>query len=342
MALSARRQRPETSFYWPGFVDAMASLLLVIIFVLSIFMLVQFILARDISEQDSALNRLRSQIAELSELLALEKAETAELQTTISSLTEDLGTSRAEASRLGGLLETERSTSESAGGALATLKSDLDSEKKIRSEALAKVELLNQQIAALRRQLAQLTAALETAESRDKESQTKIADLGRRLNAALARRVQQLARYRSEFFGKLREILSQRSDIQIVGDRFVFQAEVFFATGQASINAQGQRELDKLASALVELQGIIPEEINWVLRVDGHTDDVPISTAPFPSNWELSTARAISVVRHLIRNGVPPTRLVAAGFGEFQPLDPANSIDARRKNRRIELKLTER
>ena len=342
MALSARRQRPETSFYWPGFVDAMASLLLVLIFVLSIFMFVQFILARDISEQDSALNRLRSQLDELSELLALEKAETAELQTTITTLTEDLGVSRGEVTRLGDLLSAEKSNAESTGGALATLKSDLDSEKKIRSEALAKVELLNQQIAALRRQLAVLTAALETAEARDSESQTKIADLGRRLNAALARRVQQLARYRSEFFGKLREILSQRSDIQIVGDRFVFQAEVFFATGQASINEQGQSELDKLASALVELQGQIPEDINWVLRVDGHTDNVPINTAPFPSNWELSTARAISVVRHLIDNGVPPTRLVAAGFGEFQPLDAADDIEARRKNRRIELKLTER
>ena len=342
MALSARRQRPETSFYWPGFVDAMASLLLVIIFVLSIFMLIQFILARDISEQDSALNRLRSQLDELSELLALEKAETAELQTTISTLTEDLGTSRSEVTRLGNLLATEKSNSESAGGALESLKSDLETEKKIRSEALAKVELLNQQIAALRRQLAELSAALETAEARDTESQIKIADLGRRLNAALARRVQQLARYRSEFFGKLREILSQRSDIQIVGDRFVFQAEVFFATGEASINAEGQAELDKLASALVQLQGQIPEDINWVLRVDGHTDNVPINTAPFPSNWELSTARAISVVRHLIDNGVPPTRLVAAGFGEFQPLDAADSVDARRKNRRIELKLTER
>lgn len=342
MALSARRQRPETSFYWPGFVDAMASLLLVIIFVLSIFMLIQFILARDISEQDSALNRLRSQLDELSELLALEKAETAELQTTISTLTEDLGASRSEVVRLGNLLATEKSNAESAGGALETLKSDLETEKKIRSEALAKVELLNQQIAALRRQLAELTAALSAAEARDSESQIKIADLGRRLNAALARRVQQLARYRSEFFGKLREILSQRSDIQIVGDRFVFQAEVFFATGEASINLEGQRELDKLASALVELQGQIPEDINWVLRVDGHTDNVPINTAPFPSNWELSTARAISVVRHLIDNGVPPTRLVAAGFGEFQPLDAADSDDARRKNRRIELKLTER
>ena len=342
MALSARRQRPETSFYWPGFVDAMASLLLVLIFVLSIFMLVQFILARDISEQDSALNRLRSQLDELSELLALERAETAELQTTISTLTEDLGASRGEVTRLGNLLATEKSNSENTGGALETLKSDLESEKKIRSEALAKVELLNQQIAALRRQLAELSAALETAEARDTESQIKIADLGRRLNAALARRVQQLARYRSEFFGKLREILSQRSDIQIVGDRFVFQAEVFFGTGEASINQEGQAELDKLASALVELQGQIPEDINWVLRIDGHTDNVPINTAPFPSNWELSTARAISVVRHLVDNGVPPTRLVAAGFGEFQPLDAADDDDARRKNRRIELKLTER
>lgn len=342
MSLARRQRRPAEAFYWPGFVDAMATLLLVIIFLLSIFMLVQFMLARDISGQDTALTRLRSQIAELSELLALEKVNSAELQTTLATLVDDLAAAEDEQSRVSGLLAAEQGTSEEAGGRISALEGELEDEKNIRSQALAQVELLNQQIAALRRQLGALQAALEASETRDTEAQSQIEDLGRRLNAALAQRVQQLARYRSEFFGKLREILSQRSDIQIVGDRFVFQAEVFFATGEADLNPQGQSELDKLASALTELQGIIPEDINWVLRIDGHTDNVPIQTAPFPSNWELSTARAISVVRHLIDNGVPANRLVAAGFGEFQPLEPGNSIEARRKNRRIELKLTER
>ena len=342
MALARRQRRTIDAFYWPGLVDAMATLLLVIIFLLSIFMLVQFMLARDISGQDTVLTRLRSQIAELSELLALEKVSSSELQTTIATLADDLAAAESERSRMSGLLATERGNAEEAGGRVTALEGELEDEKKVRSEALAQVELLNQQIAALRRQLGALQAALEASESRDSEAQSQIEDLGRRLNAALAQRVQQLARYRSEFFGKLREILSQRSDIQIVGDRFVFQAEVFFATGEADLNPQGQSELDKLAEALTELQDIIPEDINWVLRIDGHTDNVPIQTAPFPSNWELSTARAISVVRHLIDKGVPPKRLVAAGFGEFQPLAPGDTVEARRKNRRIELKLTER
>ncbi len=342
MAIARRQRRPADAFYWPGFVDAMATLLLVIIFLLSIFMLVQFMLARDISGQDTALTRLRSQIAELSELLALEKVSSSELQTTLASLVDELATAEDEKNRVTGLLATERGNANETGGRLSALEGKLAEERTIRSQALAQVELLNQQIAALRRQLGALQAALDASETRDTEAQSQIEDLGRRLNAALAQRVQQLARYRSEFFGKLREILSQRSDIQIVGDRFVFQAEVFFATGEADLNPQGQSELDKLATALTELQGIIPDDINWVLRIDGHTDNVPIQTAPFPSNWELSTARAISVVRHLIDNGVPAKRLVAAGFGEFQPLEPGNTIDARRKNRRIELKLTER
>ena len=342
MALARRQSRQADSLYWPGFVDAMATLLLVIIFLLSIFMLVQFMLARDISGQDTALTRLRSQIAELSELLALEKVASSELKASLASLTDDLDTSETERTRLSGLLDTEQDSSRAAGEEITALESELDDEKKVTASALAQVELLNQQIAALRRQIAALQDALGTAEERDKTAQAQITDLGRRLNAALAQRVKQLASYRSEFFGKLREILSQRSDIQIVGDRFVFQAEVFFDTGKAELNPVGEGELDKLADALKELQTIIPDEINWVLRVDGHTDNVPIRTAAFPSNWELSSARAISVVQHLIDNGVPPRRLVAAGFGEFQPLVEQDDQDSRRKNRRIELKLTER
>ena len=181
------------------------------------------------------------------------------------------------------------------------------------------------------------------SEEKDKESNTKIADLGRRLNVALAQRVQELNRYRSDFFGRLREILSDRENIRIVGDRFVFQSEVLFPTGSDEINDAGKGEMKKLADAIIELQKEIPPEINWVLRVDGHTDDKPLSgTGRFKDNWELSSARAISVVKFLIANGVPANRLVAAGFGEFQPLDAADTDEARSKNRRIELKLTER
>ncbi|MIL09397.1 peptidoglycan -binding protein, partial [Salmonella enterica subsp. enterica] len=184
---------------------------------------------------------------------------------------------------------------------------------------------------------------LDASEQRDKESNTKIADLGKRLNVALAQRVQELNRYRSDFFGRLREILSDRENVRIVGDRFVFQSEVLFPAGSEQINAAGQTEMKKLADAIIELQKEIPPEINWVLRVDGHTDNRQLSgSGRYADNWELSSARATSVVKYLIANGVPANRLVAAGFGEYQPLDTANTDEARSKNRRIELKLTER
>jgi chemotaxis protein MotB len=208
---------------------------------------------------------------------------------------------------------------------------------------MSQVELLNQQIAALRTQIAALEDALDASEKKDRESNAKIADLGRRLNVALARRVQELNRYRSDFFGRLREILADRKNIRIVGDRFVFQSEVLFPSGSDQINEAGQVEMKKLADALIDLQKEIPPEINWVLRVDGHTDNIPLSgNGRFRDNWELSSARAIAVVKFLIANGVPANRLVAAGFGEFQPLDPSDTDEARAKNRRIELKLTER
>ncbi len=159
---------------------------------------------------------------------------------------------------------------------------------------------------------------------------------------ALAQKVQELSRYRSDFFGRLRQILGDRPGIRVVGDRFVFQSEVLFDTGQAAVNAAGKAELDKLAAAIIELEHEIPPEIPWVLRVDGHTDKRPIQSAQFPSNWQLSASRAIAVVQYLIGKGVSPQRLVAAGFGEYQPIDPGDTEEAYRKNRRIELKLTEK
>jgi chemotaxis protein MotB len=222
------------------------------------------------------------------------------------------------------------------------LATSLDEQKKITNDALAKVEMLNQQLAALRLQLNSLQEALEASEAKDKESQAKIADLGQRLNVALAKKVQELNRYRSDFFGKLKEALGNRADFQIVGDRFVFPSDVLFDSGSDVLRPEAATQLEKLASALNELEGQIPPDIAWVMRVDGHTDIKPIATPEFPSNWELSSARAISVVRYLMQLGVPANRLVAAGFGEFQPIDAGEDDEALRKNRRIELKLTER
>ncbi len=225
---------------------------------------------------------------------------------------------------------------------LATAETDITGQKALTEEAQTEVVLLNQQIAALRQQLSDISATLEITEAINAAQETQILDLGKRLNVALATKVQQLAKYRSEFFGKLREVLGNRQDIRIVGDRFVFQSEVLFSSGSATLEAGGQEQLGQLAKTLKELSANIPDDIDWILRVDGHTDVQPISTAEFPSNWELSTARAISVVKFLITQGIPASRLAATGFGQFQPLDSSRDEIAFRRNRRIELKLTQR
>ncbi len=343
MALSRRRSRSqEQGNYWPGFVDAMAQLLLVITFLLSVFMIAQFLLARQLTGQDTVLSRLRTQIAELTNQLALEKASKSELEITLAAITDDLKAAREQTSRLQGLFDSQKNESGSATARIAALQGEIDKQKSLSADALAQVELLNQQIAALRRQIGALNEALQAAEARDQNSKTVIADLGRRLNAALAQRVQELTRYRSEFFGRLRRILANRTDIRVVGDRFVFQSEVLFPKGSADISPAGQQELAKLGTAVKQLEGEIPPDLEWVLRVDGHTDNDPINTPQFPSNWELSAARAIAVVRYLITLGVAPQHLMAAGFGEFQPIDTGDTPEAKARNRRIELKLTQR
>jgi chemotaxis protein MotB len=305
-------------------------------------MVAQFLLAREISGQDSALGQLRAQIAELTQLLALEKAAKEDVEATLVALQDDFAAGKNKIDDLSARLAMAGEEGTSASVTISGLQTSLDKEKEISSEALAKVELLNQQIAAMRRQLQTLNALLSDAETKNRASEAQIADLGRRLNSALAQRVQELTRYRSEFFGRLRQILSQRSDILVVGDRFVFQAEVLFEKGRAELNAEGQAEMLKLAEAVRQLESEIPPDIAWVLRVDGHTDVDPIQSAQFRSNWELSAARAIAVVNFLIANGVSPQHLVAAGFGEFQPIDPGSTEEAKSRNRRIELKLTER
>src|SRR5215813_13196255 len=341
MALA--RTRRESGFnYWPGFVDALSTLVLSIVFLLSVFLVVQFFLSQEVTGKDKALEELNAKIAQLNDLLSLEKSGKVTLEDQLAQLRAGLASAQSERDRVKGLYEGLANAGSDAAGRNAELNKALDSEKQVSSRALAQIEVLTQQITALRRQLAALEEALDASEKRDKESQGRIADLGQRLNIALAQRVQELSRYRSEFFGRLRTILGNRPDIRIVGDRFVFQSEVFFDTGQATLLPEGRAELDKVAGALLDLDKKIPSEIAWVLRVDGHTDVRPVNGLTFKSNWELSSARAISVVQYLISRGIPAQRLVAAGFAEFQPLDTGNTEDAYRRNRRIELKLTER
>ena len=219
---------------------------------------------------------------------------------------------------------------------------ELADERELGATQRSRIALLARQIAALRKQLQRIGALLEASETRTAKQQVQIADLGRRLNLALAARVEELSKYRSEFFGRLREVLGDHPGIRVVGDRFVFQSEVLFASASAELNPEGEAQIARLATTLTEIGKKIPKDINWILRVDGHTDRVPIQTAAFPSNWELSTARAISVVKFLVDHGVPADRLAATGFGEHQPLDPRQNQAGYSRNRRIELKLTQR
>ena len=375
MPLSRRKLRSVN--IWPGFVDALTSLILALIFVFVVFVVAQFTLSEVLSGRDEALRRLNRQIDELAQMLDLERKATADLRQSVAQLSAELQSSilkrdtlsarlselSTERDKLTQELETAKVKTEEEAKEVAQLEQDiavlrslrqdleakvlqgqqaLEAEKQVSTEAQRQVELLNRQLLALREQLAAIEKALEASEAENKQKDVQIADLGRRLNVALAGKVEELARYRSEFFGKLREILGERNDIRIVGDRFVFQSEVLFPTASADLNPEGENTLRRLADTLKEIAPKIPPDIHWVLEVDGYTDKRPISTARFPSNWELSTARATAVVKFLVASGVSPEHVSATGFGEFQPIDPGTSEAAYAKNRRIEFKLTQR
>jgi chemotaxis protein MotB len=335
MASASRRSRRSNIEIWPGFVDALSQLVIVIIFVLLIFTAGQFFLSDALYGSNEALARLNSQISELVDQLAFEKKTSDDLRRDLSQLTSQLQAANVERDALTARLGEMSARADDAAARANRSAADL-------AGAQSTVDQLNQQLAALRQQLAQLAATLDASEVKSKEQQVQIADLGKRLNAALASKVEELARYRSEFFGRLREVLGDRQDIHVVGDRFVFQSEVLFGMASADLSDSARRQLLPVAQALKQISAKIPSDIEWVLRIDGHTDKRPISTPQFRSNWELSSARAISVVRFFIDQGIPANRLVAAGFGEFQPLDAHDSEEAYQRNRRIELKLTER
>ena len=396
---SGKRQRFEA---WPGYVDVLSTLLMVIIFVLMVFVIAQFFLSSALTGRDKALDQLNRQIAELADMLALERQQNTDLRSNVDELSSELTKSTAERDALNQRLTVIIGERDAAVAKLAdanariaassTAKTDVDArledaykvieadkakiqallgdiaalqslrddmaqkllateekaklaladQQKLSDEANLRVEILNRQILALRQQLADISKALDISETKAKEQDIQIADLGKRLNEALASKVEELARYRSEFFGRLREVLGDRKDIQIVGDRFVFQSEVLFGSGSADLGAEGQTKLAELAKTLIDIAQKIPTGIDWLLRVDGHTDSRPITTAQFASNWELSSARAISVVKFLESQGIPANRLVAAGFAEYRPLDTGTDEAALQRNRRIELKLDQR
>jgi len=306
---------------WPGFVDALSSLLLVIIFVLVAFVLTQFYLGAMLSGRDQTITHLSKQLNEMTELLDIERRNSAELKTTIGTLTEQLSAANAELDNARGQIEEEH---------------------KLSADAQAQAALLNQQLDSMRQELARLTAELSNSEALSTEQKVEIANLGKRLNAALAGKVEELTKFRSEFFGRLRQLLGSKPGIRIEGDRFVFQSELLFPSGSAEPSEQGQARLMELAHTLVDVTKLIPADIPWVLRVDGHTDKIPVKGGKFASNWELSTERAVTIVKFLAAQGIPPERLAAAGFGEFQPVDKGNDPAALAKNRRIEIRLDQR
>jgi chemotaxis protein MotB len=341
VASLSRTRRAQVTNYWPGFVDALSSLLLVIIFLLSLFMLTQFYLGTQLQGKDTAMSRLNQQIADLTDALQLERSNNTDLSGNLAALQATLSNATADRDRLQTQIAGVGAGDSGKDAQIATLSADLASQQDLSASDNAQLALLNQQLAALRTQIGALEQALDASESKTTESKTQIADLGRRLNVALAQRVQDLSQYRSDFFGRLRQILQGRADVQVVGDRFVFQSEVLFPPGNATVSPDGTAALDTLAQAIKELQGEIPPDINWVLRIDGHTDKRPINTPEFPSNWELSAARAISVLKYLEADGVSAQHLVAAGFGDSRPIDTADTDEAYAKNRRIEFKLTD-
>lgn len=342
MARGRNRRGGDHAEFWPAYVDVLSTLLLVVTLLMSIFMISQFFAAQESSGKDTALKRLTRQITELTSLLNLEKGKAKTSEDELAALQASLSALRDENTKLAGTGLGADERAKDAEGRISALTADLEGQKNVSNEALAKVDLLNQQLLALRQQIAALNEALDASEKKGSESDKTIKDLGQRLNAALARQVQELQRYRSDFFGRLRDLLKDRKDIRVVGDRFVFESEVLFPSGSATLTPEGLSAMDQLAEAIKELQRQIPNELDWTLQVNGHTDARPISSAQFPSNWELSTARAASVVKYLISRGIPADRLVAAGFAEFQPIEVGSTEEALQRNRRIELKLTNR
>ncbi|MDX9700439.1 MAG: peptidoglycan -binding protein [Rhodocyclaceae bacterium] len=375
MALLSRRRR--TLDFWPGFVDALAALLMVMVFVILLFVIGQFVLSDAVSGRDRALARLNAELEALAQTLSLERdtrsraeSRIAELSATLAdeqqtsthlrqslddtrdqlTRTEDeLRQSTAEANRLMADIAALERLKQTLESEIAQRASELDdtrrtlqAQEETSERALAQIELLNRQLAAIRTQLEALNEALGNAQKDIAEKELRIEELGRELNLALAQQVRELNRYRSEFFGRLRAVLGERQDVQIVGDRFVFSSEVLFPSASDEVSEEGLRQLVRLAETLKTVARDIPGDLPWVLQVDGHTDRRPISTARFPSNWELSTARALAIVKFLRDQGVPAQRLAATGYGEYHPLDSGDSAEAHARNRRIELKLTSR
>ena len=375
--IANKTRRRQVDYTWPGFVDALSSLLMVIIFVLMIFVLSQFFLSQKMSGQDEALVNLRNNLAELGELLSLERDTTTELTSQLSILEDKIKQVKNELedekkltkqfnndliskneiinSNQNKILELQKIIDEKIQNTLLlqsninNLNKDIEENKlelvKKNKELKANKEEINTLISAslkLKNKLTQLQALLAAYKAKDKKEKVKTINLGKGLNSALARRVEELQKFRSDFFGRVRELIKGRKEIRIVGDRFVFQSEVLFSLGSDELGAKGKIEMKKLATTLMEIEKSLPNDIDWILQIEGHTDSLPVKKGQsYADNWELSTKRALSVLRFLIKEGINPKKLSASGFGSYQPIDSKNTEEARMKNRRIEMKITQ-
>ena len=376
MALNKIRRR-HVDYTWPGFVDALSSLLMVIIFVLMIFVLSQFFLSQKMNGQDEALVKLKTNLIELSELLSIERNVTIELTSSLTifenkiniiqskleqekikndnnkeKLQENEKTIRLSKFKISELEEILNKKIEevlNSKNTILSLENNLQkrkSEVEMKTDTLkANKEEINKLTAAsiqLRNKLSQIQTLLTAYKAKDKKDNVKTLNIGKDLNSALARRVEELQKFKSEFFGRVKELIKDRPEIRIVGDRFVFQSEVLFSIGSVEIGPKGQLEMINLASTLVEIEKSLPTDIDWILQIEGHTDNLPVKEGQtYKDNWELSTKRALSVLRFLIKQGINPSRLSASGYGSFQPIDINNNADARKKNRRIEMTITQ-
>lgn len=344
-----RFRNPSGYNFWPSFVDALSTLLIVVLFFLLLFVLAHFFMGRNLDTKNTEISLLNSQLQNLASELSAERKTSRNLTLETQKLSAELdGVKDEQTKALAQIALLEQDVKaltlrrQELEKETAAKSKELKSERKISQEAKAHLALLNAQTEKMTKELSRLGNLLDQADKKDKEQKAQIADLGKKLNRALAAKASELASYRSEFFGTLRKVLQDRDDFRIEGDRFVFQSELFFKSGSAFLEDKGKKQLDVLAKTIKELQRKIPAKISWVLRVDGHTDNIPIHNELYSSNWQLSANRAIAVVQYLIDRGVPARYLVAAGFGEHQPIDRRNTEAARRKNRRIEFKLTER
>jgi len=347
--IGSRRRSRSTTNVWPGYVDALSALLMLVIFMLLVYVVSQLFLSQTLSDRNSELARLNLRLSELSQLLGLEQDTTAALEQQMLIVQNSFSDSLAENEDLQQRLEASRdqlmrqtADAEARAENLADMNQKLENKDELSNSQQTMIMRLSNQIASLQNQLRQITAALRLQKEMTVDKEDELESVSRRLNTLLAERINQLEQYQSEFFARLRNILAANENIRIVGDRFLLPSELLFASGSALLGAEGKRELDKLAGVLLDVVETIPADLEWILRIDGHTDRIPINTPQFPSNWELSTARAVAVVRYLADQSVPQNRMVAAGFGEFFPVADGTTPEALQENRRIEIKLTDR